>query len=144
MANVHPAWLLKTRLRASVVAAVTASVFVRDIFDEFYRPHTELRWLLPPAGTHHGWPLIASNFAIYAYLWWVILWFVRRSHPLERLFVVGWAISILLWPLGWLRPQWTLPRFAGFVGITAALLTAISVLAKPTILNSVEPKGDVT
>lgn len=127
-----------------MAAAFTALAFALDVVKGFYPARAEPRWLWPPSEMLHGWKLIAVNLAFYAYCLWILFWLVRRTHPLERLFWVGCGIGLLLWPFAWLRPQWVLPRLAGFIGITIALFTAISVVVRPTIIDNVQPKKEVS
>src|SRR5690349_1817243 len=98
--------LLSTRGKIAAAIAITAFLLALGIRNGLHIGTTPSGWLLPLDFILHGWPLVAVNVAFYGYLWWVGFCFVRNSHGRERIFVLGWATAILLWPLERLRPQW--------------------------------------
>lgn len=128
----HPRWLLTTRVRTVVALGLTAFVFALAIL---HWGHTKSGWLIPPLyfGARRSWPLIAVNVAFYGYLCWLGFWCIRGTVGLERFFMVGWFVNILLSPLERLRPQWAVAiKHIGTLGLAVALLAALSLLLAPS------------
>lgn len=77
----------------------------------------------------HGWPLITVNIVLYAYICWLAFWFIRGTAGRERLFVVGWFLGLLLWPL---KVLW--PHSAASVGHIGAFGLAVAMFAALALL----------
>jgi hypothetical protein len=119
--------LLTTRARIIFAAVATAPVFVNTIRYTHIAAR-EARWLLGPP-LLHGWGLVAANILIYAYLCWLVFWFVRRTSGQERFFMMGWFAGVLFWPVKMLRSQWAVAiRYISAFGLAVALLAAIALL----------------
>jgi hypothetical protein len=131
VAMTHPTRtvLLTTRLRAAIAVTLTAFFVVRDVA---YPSPSRTGWLLPIEGITHGRLLVATNLAFYGYLCWIGFCFIRGTVGAERLFMVGWFISILLWPLKVIRPLWmsTIMHIGG-LGSAVALFAALQLLLHP-------------
>lgn len=139
----HPARLLTNRARIMLALGLTALVLVQDI--RGLRPgHTQSGWFLG-APLLHGWPLIAVNVFIYAYICWLAFWFVRGTAGRERVFMVGWFAGILLWPLRMLRPDWAIAtKHASALGLAVALLAALALLLESNnIAETSDPNRNV-
>jgi hypothetical protein len=126
-----PPRLLTTRTRITVAVCVTAFVLALAVLGGLHLGHTESGWLLPLDFVLHGWPLIAANVAWYGYLCWLSLCFIRETAGRERLVVVGWCLTYLVWPVEVLRPEWAgAIRYVGILMLSLALLAALSLLLR--------------
>ena len=108
--------------------ALTAMAFALDIRN--MRPsRTPSGWLTPPFLGLHVWPMITANVLIYGYICWLGFWFIRGTAGRERVFMAGWFLGILLWPVKMLWPQWAgTVRQIGVFGLAVALLAALALL----------------
>jgi len=130
----RPARLLTTRRRSAIALALTGFVFMQAI-RELRLGHTESGWFLG-VPLLHGWQLLAVNILIYLYICWLAFWFIRGSAGRERLFMVGWFVGILLWPLKMLRPQWAMAtKHIGAFGLAVALLAVVALLLEPPVVS---------
>jgi hypothetical protein len=73
--------------------------------------------------------MAAINLFFYAYLWWLAVWFIHGTEGLERCFMVGCFVKVLVSPLEFLRPQWTVAiNYIGLFAMATSLLAALSLL----------------
>lgn len=121
--------LLTTRTRIAVAISLTVLLLLLAVRGALW--HTTSGTLLLDFGLH-GWPLLAVNVAFYAYLCWLAFCFIRASAGKERVFIVGWFVNILLWPVTVIRPEWTVAEHCvSGIALGVALLAAISLLLAP-------------
>jgi hypothetical protein len=135
--------LLSTRTRIAVAIVVTSYMLVLAMRDAL-RPgrHGSRRLLLDWFFGLHGWPLIALNVALYAYIGWLAFCFIRACAGRERIFLVGWFVSVLLWPVRAMWPDSGMAEhFVSGVALGVALCAAVSLLFKPQEVNSAGPNG---
>jgi hypothetical protein len=129
--------LLMTRRRTGIAIGLTAFVFVLAIRDVLHPGHTR-GLLLPWDFWVHGRLLIGANIVFYAYLCWLAFWFVRGTHGRERVVMVGWFTGILLSPLEYFWPDWSIAiRYITTFGLAVALLAAIALLLQLHKLSSI-------
>ncbi len=132
-APVHGTRLLTTRGRVAVAVGATALIFPNALQRTLHLGHAKSGWLLPLDHLLHGWFLIAANIAFYGYLCWLGFCFIRGTEGRERVFMAGWAASILLPPIKFLRPGWALAiNGIDAFGLAVALLSALSLLLHPS------------
>ena len=125
-----------------MAAGVTVIALLIKIRAVMYPGHANSGWLFQPGIVPLGWPLVAWNIAIYCYICWLAFWFIRGMQNRERLFMAGWSIGMLLWPLRMLLPHWArATEFIGAFGQAVALLAALSLLYRPS--NSADSDGVV-
>jgi hypothetical protein len=80
-----------------------------------------------------GWPLVAPDVLIYAYICWLGFWLIRGTAGRERFFMLGWFAHVLLWPLKMWRPGWAVAiKHIGAFGLAVALLAALVLLLNPS------------
>ena len=133
MAQSQPTRLLTTRLRTGLAVTLTAFVFGQAVREVLNPSKTPSGWLFPVDFVLHGWALVAVNVFFYGYLWWLGYWFTRGTHGRERVFVVGWFVGILLWPLETLSYGGVVEiRYIGAFGLAVALIAAVSLLIRPS------------
>ena len=126
----RPAWLLTTRTRSAVAVCLTLYVLVLAIRGGLL--HQSSEWPVLRGFGLHGWPLILVNVVLYGYLCWLGFWFVRGTHGRECLVMSGWFVDVLLSPLKILLPESAVAvRIIGALGLTIALMAAISLLLCP-------------
>ena len=125
--------LLTTRRRSIIALVLTGFVFMQAL--RALRPgHIESSWFLG-VPLLHGWLLLAVNILLYLYICWLAFWFIRGTAGRERLFMVGWFVGILLWPLKMIRPQWAIAtKYIGAFGLAVALLAAVALLLEPPVV----------
>jgi hypothetical protein len=83
------------------------------------------------------------NVFVYGYICWLGFWFIRGTEGRERLFMVGWFASVVLWPLKMLRPEWVVAmRHIGVFGMAVALLAAVALLMVPPDLADHDGPAD--
>jgi len=83
----------------------------------------------------HGWTLIVGNAAFYGHICWLAFCFIRGTAGKEHVFIVGWFVDVLLWPLKILWPRSAVPiGHIGAFGLVVALFAALALL-----LNDSEP-----
>ncbi len=132
-APIHGTRLLTTRGRTAFAVGATALVLPNALQRTLHLGHAKSGWLLPLDHLLHGWLLIAANVAFYGYLCWLGFCFIRGTEGRERVFMAGWAASILLPPIKLLRPGWALEiNVIDAFGLAVALLTALSLLLHPS------------
>jgi hypothetical protein len=121
--------LLTTRTRSAVAVCLTLCVLVLAVRGALLHQPSES--VLRGFGLH-GWLLILANVVLYGYLCWLGFWSVRGTHGRERLVVGGWFVDILLSPLKILLPESAVAVWIiGALGLTIALMAAISLLLRP-------------
>lgn len=132
MSKGRPARLLTTRWRTAFALVVTAYILALAIRGTLHLGHTPSGWLLPLDFLLHGWPLIAANVALYAYLCWLAFWFIRGTVGRERLFMAGWFAHLVLYPVEKLWPEsGPVIQYVGDFGLVVALVAAVSLLLRP-------------
>ena len=126
----RPALLLTTRTRSAVAVGLTLYVLVLAVRGGVL--HESSEWPVLRGFGLHGPLLILINVVLYAYLCWLGFVFVRSTHGRERLVMSGWFVDILLSPLTILLSESTVAvRIIGALGLTIALMAAISLLLRP-------------
>jgi hypothetical protein len=140
MTQLHPTQLLTTRLRTTVAVGLTALLLALTIL---HWGHNKSGWLFTDGTVSHGWLPIALDVLFYVYFCWLGFWFIRGTKGLERLFMVGWSASILLSPLGTLRPHWAVAtRQINAFGLAVALFAAVALLSKSRHVDDSNTKTD--
>jgi hypothetical protein len=105
-------------------------VFLLAVREELYRNHIPLRRPVFD-GLLHGWPLILVNVSFYGYLCWLAFVFIRGSRGVERAFVAGWFINILLWPFKMTSCEWALAaKHIGTFALFVSLLASLTLLLR--------------
>lgn len=131
-------WLFATRRRTLVGTAFTAFMFVDFLWAELLPPRAKPGglfvakpdWLFSGLWLH-GWALIAVNFAFWAYICWLGFSEMHESEGRQMLFIIGWFAGIVLWPVGWLAPQWAEPvGLISIAGLALALWVGMSALLR--------------
>jgi hypothetical protein len=135
VAQSQPTRLLTTRVRTAVAVGLTAWVFALALRDVFHLGHRR-GLLLPVDFFLRGWPLVAANVVVYGYLCWLAFWSIRGTNGRERIVIVGWFLAILLSPLEILQHGWAVEiRWICMFGLAIALLAAVSLLLRPTVVG---------
>src|SRR4051794_15795238 len=127
MTQSQPLRLLTTPLRTALAFGLTALVLVQEIRG-LYLHRAISAWLLG-SPLFHGRALIVVNALLYAYICWLAFWLIRSTAERERLFIVGWLLGLVVWPLKILWPRSTVPvGYIGSFGIAVALFAALTLL----------------
>jgi hypothetical protein len=123
------AGLLTTRFRAAVAVVLTALLLRQAVRGALTLGNTPAGWPFPADFLLHGWPLVALNVAFYGYMWWLAYAFIHITRGQERVVVVGWFASVLLWPLKAVQHGWIVEvRYIGALGYALALIAAVLIL----------------
>lgn len=90
----------------------------------------------------HGWSLIAVNLAFWAYFCWLGFSDMQESEGRQRLFIAGWLMGIVLWPVEWLEPEWAEPvKLITMAGLAFALCIGFSALLHAPSVAGVSGDG---
>lgn len=129
-------WLLTTRRRVAVAAAVTAYLFALSVREELHPAYANWSWVFPDGVPHHWWT-IAFDLAFYGFYCWIAVDSIRVTKRRERLFMMGWLVCLMPSPLKMLGPRWVVPvGDLEFFGITVSLAAAVSLLLFPEVVGS--------
>lgn len=124
----QPRILLSTRGRLVGAIVATAFRFVFAVRGALGHDDGSGRLLIDSVFGLDGWSLIALNIVFYTLVCWIAFTFIRASSGKERIFMVGWFLGILLWPLRAL-PEWALARHSlSGIGLGVGLITLVSML----------------
>jgi len=123
---------LTSRLRILVATGLTA-LFLAVSIRGLVSGHTGTHWLISPSGLLHGVFLISVNVALYCYICWIGFLVIRDTGGRERVFALGWCLSLFLWPVRMFWPQMALPiRHIGAFGMAVALFAGVAMLLEPS------------
>jgi hypothetical protein len=127
MPQSHPTRLLTTPLSIAVALGITALGLTQSI-RAVLSHHVLSVWLLGQTSLH-GWLLIAVNVLLYLYVCWIAFWWIRGTAGRERLFIIGWFVGFLLWPLKvfWPRSCVAIDHI-GALGLAMAVFAALALL----------------
>ena len=109
-----------------MAVGLTACIFALSIRDILHNTHRSGLLLPHDFRLLPGWPLVAANVTLYAYVCWLAFCFIRGTHGRERIFVIGWFWAILLQPLERFQQGFTVQiRCLCALGLTAALVAGV-------------------
>ena len=122
--------LLTTKPRAVAAVGCTALVLALAVLGRLkHAPDTGMAFYY----FLHGWARVAANIILWLYLLWLCFVFSWRTRKVERIFVLGFFLDILLFPARWLSASWNeLARNIGIVGLLISLFAALSILKQFT------------
>ena len=124
--------LIPNRRAAAIGLFLTGFMAVLAFRDALIHPAVRSQWLFPLGFAAPKWVLWTVNGAFYGYLLWLCFVFFRIARGKERIIVVGWSFTIVLYPVKYFvsSSAAVVIQHLDAAGMAAAFLAILDILLR--------------